>query len=213
MRMRFGAALAKEHPVPTLEDRKDGTRIVVIAVPDSSNTAALGYVKECQDMGYACDYEIGLIRNHYVGRTFISPNQNARELKVRCKFNVLGSVVKNNIVVMVDDSIVRGTTSKQLIKMVRLAGAKEVHFRVSSPPVVSPCFYGMDFPSHSELLANRLKSTEEMRDYLGADSLAYLSEEGLKKAVISDSSGPKSYCFACFNTNYPVPISSDALSW
>jgi amidophosphoribosyltransferase len=161
-----------------------------------------------------CDYEIGLIRNHYVGRTFISPNQDAREIKVRCKFSVLSSVVQNNIVVMVDDSIVRGTTSKLLIKMVRQAGAKEVHFRVSSPPVVSPCFYGMDFPSHEELLANQFPesagnafaTTECMRQYLGADSLAYLSVDGLKRALARSKSSADTFCFACFTKEYPVPV-------
>eukprot|EP00475_Leptophrys_vorax_P024271 TRINITY_DN3346_c0_g1_i1.p1 TRINITY_DN3346_c0_g1~~TRINITY_DN3346_c0_g1_i1.p1 ORF type:complete len:550 (-),score=127.62 TRINITY_DN3346_c0_g1_i1:991-2589(-) len=218
LRLMLGEELAKEHSIPEKkDDREEGgepSRTVVIAVPDSSNTAALGYVKECKRQGLDCDYEIGLIRNHYVGRTFISPNQDAREVKVRCKFSVLSSVVKNNIVVLVDDSIVRGTTSKLLIKMVRQAGAKEVHFRVSSPPVISPCFYGMDFPSREELLANQFPdaegdaelTTEKMRQYLGADSLAYLSVEGLGKALKRSKSGASNFCFACFTSEYPVPV-------
>lgn len=206
VRQLLGAELAREHPVPV---PFDDTKVVVIAVPDSSNTAALGYVQECQKLGFPCEYDIGLIRNHYVGRTFISPNQDARELKVRCKFNTLSHVIKDNIVVLVDDSIVRGTTSKLLIKMVRHAGAKEVHFRVSSPPVVSPCFYGMDFPSYSELLANTFSSVDEMTQYLGTDSLAYLSIAGLKNVMDKVGSRYGNFCNACFTNEYPVPIDSE----
>jgi amidophosphoribosyltransferase len=206
MRLHLGRELAIECPVPqTANDCKED-EVVIIAVPDSSNTAALGYAKACQQAGLKCSYDIGLVRNHYVGRTFIAPNQNSREIKVRCKFNPLKHVVKDKIVVLVDDSIVRGTTSKLLIKMVRKAGAKEVHFRVSSPPVVSPCFYGMDFPSYQELFANQQPSHEAMEKYLGADSLAYLSLEGLKRALKKSNTTYDSYCLACFNKEYPVPI-------
>lgn len=216
VRMLLGEELAKEHPIPEeKENEEKKSRVVVIAVPDSSNTAALGYVNECKKLGFECNYEIGLIRNHYVGRTFISPGQDSREMKVRCKFSVLRSVVQGNVVVLVDDSIVRGTTSKILIQMVRAAGAAEVHFRVSSPPVISPCFYGMDFPSHAELLANQVKTfsddsrsdSEKMRNFLGADSLAYLSVEGMLKAIgRSENVSSKTFCKACFTAEYPVPI-------
>jgi len=207
MRLHLGRELAIECPVPQpANDSKEENEVVIIAVPDSSNTAALGYAKACLAAGLKCSYDIGLVRNHYVGRTFIAPNQNSREIKVRCKFNPLKHVVKDKIVVLVDDSIVRGTTSKLLIKMVRKAGAKEVHFRVSSPPVVSPCFYGMDFPSHSELFANQQPSLEAMQAYLGADSLAYLSLDGLQKALKKSQTTYDNYCLACFNKEYPVPI-------
>lgn len=204
VRQLTGVQLAREHPVPAVS--KDDYPVTIIAVPDSSNIAALGYAKACQEMGLHCTYEIGLIRNHYVGRTFIAPNQNARELKVRCKFNTVKRVLQDRIVVLIDDSIVRGTTSKQLIKMVRDAGAKEVHFRVASPPVISPCFYGMDFPSKKELLANNFPDHEKMTQWLGANSLAYLSPDGLMKAVAEAKTSSDSYCTACFSAKYPVPI-------
>jgi amidophosphoribosyltransferase len=204
VRRKIGKQLAHEAPVPVpgKHDRKP----IVIAVPDSSNTATLGYVTECQKLGYDCRYEIGLIRNHYVGRTFIAPGQNRREMKVRSKFNTVAGVLKDRIVVMVDDSVVRGTTAKILVKMVREAGAREVHFRVASPPVISPCFYGMDFPSKEELFANQFKNLDAMGEWLGVDSLAYLSPEGLMKAVHAANEGPHGYCNACFTARYPVPV-------
>eukprot|EP00475_Leptophrys_vorax_P027065 TRINITY_DN3854_c0_g1_i1.p1 TRINITY_DN3854_c0_g1~~TRINITY_DN3854_c0_g1_i1.p1 ORF type:complete len:496 (-),score=120.59 TRINITY_DN3854_c0_g1_i1:1174-2661(-) len=216
VRLLLGRQLARECPVPVPATAED--EVVVMAVPDSSNTAALGYAKECIKLGYKCSYEIGLVRNHYVGRTFISPDQESRQLKVRCKFNPLSDVVDGKIVVLVDDSIVRGTTSKILMEMVRNAGAKEVHFRVSSPPVVSPCFYGMDFPSKKELLANKFDSIETMKRFLGADSLGYLSIEGLKHAVAQSKTSHDAFCLACFTEEYPVPIdflqsSKDLMDW
>ena len=181
-----------------------------MSVPDSSNTAAIGYASECERLGYPCKFDIGLIRNHYVGRTFISPGQDQREIKVRTKFNTVEGVLKDRVVVMLDDSIVRGTTARQLVRMVRAAGAKEVHFRVASPPVLHPCFYGMDFPSHDELLANQFDDVEAMARWLGVDSLAYLSVEGLTKAVAAANpdaaAQERGFCNACFSGHYPVPV-------
>lgn len=204
VRRKMGKALAHDAPPP---HRGEGDkRPIVISVPDSSNTATLGYVTECQKLGYDVRYEIGLIRNHYVGRTFIAPGQDAREMKVRTKFNPVEGLLKDRVVVMVDDSIVRGTTARQLIQMVRNAGAREVHFRVASPPVVSPCFYGMDFPTEGELLANQHDGdVEETARWLGADSLAYLSVDGMMGAVRATTTA-EGFCNACFTTNYPVPV-------
>ncbi len=205
VRRKIGKQLAHDAPPPIVADGEAPP--IVISVPDSSNTATLGYARECEKIGIPADYEIGLIRNHYVGRTFISPGQKARERKVRSKFNTVEGVIKNRVVVMVDDSIVRGTTAKLLIRMIRNAGAKEVHFRVASPPVVSPCFYGMDFPSHEELMANQHNGDiEEMRRWLDVDSLAYLSVEGLADAVSSTNASKHGYCNACFSGKYPVPV-------
>lgn len=205
VRRKIGKRLAHDAPPPMAVEGE--RRPIVIAVPDSSNTATLGYVRECQKIGYRCKYEIGLIRNHYVGRTFIAPGQQSREQKVRSKFNAVEGVLRDRVVIMVDDSIVRGTTAKQLIQMIRRAGAKEVHFRVASPPVVSPCFYGMDFPSHEELMANRHdRDIEKMRSWLDVDSLAYLSIEGLSAAVSSTNTSKHGYCNACFSSVYPVPV-------
>ena len=204
VRRKIGKALAHDAPPP---HRKEGDRRpIVIAVPDSSNTATLGYVTECQKLGYDVRYEIGLIRNHYVGRTFISPGQDAREMKVRTKFNPVEGLLKDRVVVMVDDSIVRGTTAKQLVQMVRAAGAREVHFRSAAPPVISPCFYGMDFPTENELLANQYdRNVERMGAWLGVDSLAYVSVDGMMEAV-REASGSDGFCNACFTSNYPVPV-------
>lgn len=188
IRRRIGKQLAREAPVPA---------DVVISVPDSSNTAALGYSQEA-----GIRFEIGLLRNHYVGRTFIDPSQDVREQKVRLKFNPISGVLRGKRVVMVDDSIVRGTTLKSLTKMIRDAGAAEVHIRISSPPVRNPCYYGMDFPSKTELIASNL-TKEETRKLLGADSLEYLSIEGLLSVV---PHGGGNYCAACFDGKYPEAI-------
>ena len=205
VRRKMGKELAHDAPVPTVGP--DDPRPIVISVPDSSNTATLGYVSECRKLGQPCRYEIGLIRNHYVGRTFIAPGQSSREQKVRSKFNTVEGVLKDRVVVMVDDSIVRGTTAKQLVQMVRKAGAKEVHFRSASPPVISPCFYGMDFPSHAELFYNQFEGDlKKMEEWLGVDSLAYLSVEGLHRAVQAANDSSHGYCDACFSNNYPVPV-------
>ena len=205
VRRKMGKQLAHDAPVPTVPE--GDAKPIVISVPDSSNTATLGYVNECKKLGQRCRYEIGLIRNHYVGRTFISPGQRSREQRVRSKFNTVEGVLKGRVVVMVDDSIVRGTTAKQLVQMVRKAGAKEVHFRVASPPVQNPCFYGMDFPSREELFANQHEcDVDVMARWLGVDSLGYLTVEGMHGAVTTANEQGHGYCDACFSGNYPVPV-------
>ena len=170
---------------------------IVFSVPDSSNTAALGYAQQS-----GIKYEIGLIRNHYIGRTFIHPSQADRNLNVRLKFNTVGGVLKDRKIVVVEDSIVRGTTLKKLTSLLRKAGAKEVHVRVSSPPIRFPCFYGMDFPTSKELVASG-RSVEEVKERLGVDSLHYLSQQRMVESAPSETGG---YCCACFDGNYPVPI-------
>jgi amidophosphoribosyltransferase len=202
VRRKLGKALAKEHP--PVRDEGD-EKVVVINVPDSSNTATLGYVSESVKLGYRTKYEIGLIRSHYVGRTFIQPAQGMRQSKVRTKFNTVRGVLRDKVVVIVDDSIVRGTTSKQLVKLIRDAGAREIHFRVTSPPVRFPCHYGMDFPSSEELIANVSGGDiGKIRDELGVDSLGYLSLEQLEASVPRDKG--QEYCTACFSGRYPTAI-------
>ncbi len=171
---------------------------IVISVPDSSNTTALGYAARSN-----LKYEIGLIRNHYIGRTFIKPTQKTRASSVKLKFNTVGGVLKDRRVVIVDDSIVRGTTLKKLVQTIRDAGAREVHLRISSPPIKNPCFYGMNFPTHEELIANQ-RSVDEICEYLGADSLKYLSIKGMLDSMPSDKG--QSYCTACFSGNYPLKV-------
>lgn len=188
VRRKLGKNLALESPADA---------DIVISVPDSSNTAAVGFSRRSD-----LKFELGLIRNHYIGRTFIHPQQDMRDFSVRIKFNAVKGVLRDRRVVVVEDSIVRGTTLRQLVTLIRQAGAKEVHVRVSSPPIVSPCYYGMDFPSKSELIAAN-KSVAEIREFLGCDTLEYLSMEGLLK-VVSHTDG--SYCTACFTGNYPIPI-------
>lgn len=210
VRRKLGKRLAHDAPVPTVPEGIK--RPLVMSVPDSSNTAAIGYVSEANKLGHPCKLDIGLIRNHYVGRTFISPGQSSREMKVRTKFNTVDGVLQGRVVVMVDDSVVRGTTAKQLVRMVRDAGAAEVHFRVSSPPVRSPCFYGMDFPTEDELAAHRFTSIEEIAAWLGVDSLGYLSLDGMLEAVAEASETDDTrYCSACFSGQYPVPIETDVM--
>jgi len=170
---------------------------VVIAVPDSGVQAALGYAE-----GASLPYEIGLIRSHYVGRTFIEPQQKIRDFGVKLKLSAVKSVLNGKKVVVVDDSIVRGTTSRKIIKMIRKAGAKEIHLRISSPPIISPCFYGIDTPEKDDLIASS-KSIEEIRDFITADTLEYLSHEGMMKAAGGDDHG---FCSACFTENYPIPV-------
>lgn len=191
VRRRIGHRLAEEHPA-------EGD--VVISVPDSSNSIALGYSERS-----LIRFELGLIRNHYVGRTFIQPHQAGRDSSVRVKFNPVREVLEGQRVVVVDDSIVRGTTSRKLVRLLRRAGAREVHFRVGSPPVTHPCFYGIDTPSRRELIG-ALKSVEEIRDYLGVDTLGYLSLEGLLACEREGSN----FCRACFTGNYPVPVDPTA---
>jgi len=185
-RRKFGIRLAEEHPADA---------DIVISVPDSSNTAALGYAIQS-----GIPFELGLIRNHYIGRTFIQPQQVIRHFNVKVKFNPIGGIFEGKRVVVVEDSIVRGTTLKVLTQLIRKAGAKEVHIRVSSPPIRFPCFYGMDFPTKDELIASAM-SVEEIRQHLVVDSLGYLSIEGLLDAVTKKGKG---FCTACFDGNYPV---------
>jgi amidophosphoribosyltransferase len=169
---------------------------IVVPVPDSGVTAALGYAAES-----GIPFRFALIRNHYVGRTFIEPKQSVRDFGVRLKLNPVRSLLEGKRVVLIDDSIVRGTTSRKIVRMVRNAGAKEVHMRISCPPTISPCFYGVDTPSKSQLIAAN-KSVEEIREYVGADSLAYLSLDGLKEAC---GEGEKTdYCTACYTGKYPT---------
>jgi len=167
----------------------------VVPIPDSGLCAALGYAESS-----GVPLKMGLIRNHYVGRTFIQPHQSVRGLKVKVKLNTVKSILEGKRVVLVDDSIVRGTTSKKIVAMIKAAGAREVHMRISCPPTVSPCYYGIDTPHRDELIAAK-HSVEEIRDYMGADTLAYLSMDGLQEAV--GDSHPN-YCTACYTTNYPV---------
>lgn len=216
VRQACGRQMARECPIPKVGP--SDAPVVVIPVPDSANASALGYQQECLKLGYPCTFEFGIIRNHYVGRTFIAPSQDIRDLAVRCKFNAVSHRLKDKIVVLVDDSIVRGTTSKQLIKMVRDAGAREVHFRVASPPVISPCYYGMDFPTRQQLLANNYPSIDAMTQALKADSLAYLSVKGMMEAVGSVKPASSTWCAACFTGVYPVPVADavdtkDAIDW
>jgi len=186
-RRAFGRALAREHPVEA---------DCVISVPDSSNSAALGYAEES-----GIPYELGLIRNHYVGRTFIRPSQADRDFGARIKYNPVREVMEGKRVIVVDDSLVRGTTSSSLVRFIREVGAKEVHFRVASPPVKHPCFYGIDMPSREELIG-ATHSVEEIRERLGVDSLGYISLEGLEGAVAEY--GP--FCNACFSGDYTAPL-------
>jgi amidophosphoribosyltransferase len=188
VRRRLGRLLAKEHPVDA---------DIIISVPDSSNTAALGFSEQS-----GISYDIGLIRNHYVGRTFIRPEQKIRDLDVRKKFNVVHGVIKGRRVVVVDDSIVRGTTSRKLVRLLRENGAREVHLRLSSPPITSPCFYGIDMPTKKELIASR-KSVESIRRYLGADSIGYLSISGM---LSLPALPPDEFCHACFSGDYSIKI-------
>ena len=202
VRRKLGKALAQEHPVAPDEDDE---YVVVINVPDSSNTATLGFARENEKQGNASRYEIGLIRSHYVGRTFIIPSQDVREMWVKAKFNAVKGVLKGKNVVVVDDSIVRGTTSRLLVQLLREAEPKEIHFRVTSPPIRHPCHYGMDFPTGDELIANRCDGdVERIRRELGVDSLAYLSLEKLLEAAPHENG--EGYCTACFSGEYPVQI-------
>jgi amidophosphoribosyltransferase len=171
---------------------------LVVPVPDSGVTAAMGYSAEC-----GIPFRFALIRNHYVGRTFIEPSQSVRDFGVRLKLNPVRALLQGKRVVLIDDSLVRGTTSRKIVRMIRSAGAKEVHMRISCPPTISPCFYGVDTPSRKQLIAAN-KSVEEIREYIGADSLAYLSLEGLKKACGEGESA--SYCSACYTGKYPTDI-------
>jgi amidophosphoribosyltransferase len=185
----MGRQLAKESPVEA---------DIVVPVPDSGVTAAMGFSHES-----GMPLQLGLIRNHYVGRTFIEPEQRVRDFGVKLKLNPVRNVLEGRKVVLIDDSIVRGTTSRKIVRMVRDAGAKEVHMRISCPPTISPCYYGVDTPSKNQLIAAN-KSVDEIREYIGADSLAYLSLEGLRKAA--GEGDERIYCTACYTGKYPTHI-------
>ncbi|PIW69424.1 MAG: amidophosphoribosyltransferase [Ignavibacteriales bacterium CG12_big_fil_rev_8_21_14_0_65_30_8] len=201
MRRRLGKILASKHPVVSKDDKK----VIVISVPDSSNTCALGYQRQLEKDGINSKLEIGLIRSHYIGRTFIQPGQEKREVSVRIKFNIVKGVLENRTVVIVDDSVVRGTTSKQLVKLIRTANPKEIHFRISSPPIMHPCYYGMDFPSRNELIANKCEGNiQKIKEYLGVDSLEYLTMDELLSCVEED--GKENFCTACFSGEYPTEV-------
>jgi len=189
MRDAMGQQLALESPLDA---------DIVVPVPDSGMTAAMGFARQS-----GIPIQIGLIRNHYVGRTFIEPEQRVRDFGVKLKLNPVRHVLEGKRVVLIDDSIVRGTTSKKIVRMVRDAGAKQVHMRISCPPTISPCFYGVDTPSKNQLIAAN-KSVEEIREYIKADSLAYLSLEGLRKAA-GEGDEPI-YCTACYTGKYPTNI-------
>ncbi len=204
VRRRLGKILADYYPVVD----KDGEKVIVISVPDSSNTAALGYAARLQDKGINAKLEIGLIRSHYIGRTFIQPGQGKREMDVKIKFNTVKGVLEGKTVVVIDDSIVRGTTSKLLIKLIRQANPKAVHMRISSPPIISPCFYGMDFPNKEELIANKQNNDiEQIKDYLGVDSLAYLTVPELLQSVYEEPT--ENFCTSCFSGIYPTAVNTN----
>jgi amidophosphoribosyltransferase len=200
MRRRLGKILAKKHPVVD----RDGEKVIVISVPDSSNTCAIGYQTQLEKQGINSRLEIGLIRSHYIGRTFIQPGQEKREIGVRIKFNIVKGVLEGRTIVIVDDSIVRGTTSMQLVNLIKEANPKEIHLRISSPPIKYPCYYGMDFPSREELIANRCENIKGIEKYLNVNSLEYLTKEEMLEAV--SEAGLSNFCTACFTGDYPTPV-------
>ncbi|MEP6919485.1 MAG: amidophosphoribosyltransferase [bacterium] len=191
-RHKMGKRLAIEQP---------STADIVVPVPDSGVAAAIGYSAQS-----GISYRQGLVRNHYVGRTFIEPKQSIRSFGVRIKLNPVRDLIAGRSVVLIDDSIVRGTTSKKIVQMVREAGAREIHVRISCPPTISPCYYGVDTPNKADLIAAQM-SIEEIRKFIGADSLGYLSLEGMMEATGID---PNSACVACWNEKYPTRITGEA---
>jgi amidophosphoribosyltransferase len=186
-RRALGRQLAREHPAPGAD--------FVFSVPDSSNSAALGFSEES-----GLPLELALIRNHYVGRTFIQPTQSGRDAKVKVKYNAVREILEGKSVVMVDDSIVRGTTTRGLVALVRAAGAREVHMRVSSPPITGPCYYGIDTPDKEQLIAAN-NSVAEIARKIGVDTLGYISLDGMLRSV---PNGPDGFCHACFSGQYPT---------
>ncbi|RMH44197.1 MAG: amidophosphoribosyltransferase [Deltaproteobacteria bacterium] len=189
-RVKMGRRLAEEHPVDA---------DVVIPVPDSGTPAAIGYANAA-----GIRFDLGLIRSHYVGRTFIEPQDSIRHFGVKLKLAPVRAVVDGKRVVVVDDSLVRGTTSRKIVQMLRNAGAREVHLRISAPPTTNPCFYGIDTPTKKELIASSY-SVDEIARYITCDSLAYLSHAGMMESVDAPAAGD-GYCSACFTGNYPVPL-------
>ena len=191
VRTELGRELAREAAVDA---------DVVVPIPDSGVCAALGYAEES-----GVPFKMGLIRNHYVGRTFINPQQAIRHFKVKVKLNPVKSILEGKRVLLIDDSIIRGTTSQKIVRMIRAAGASEVHMRISCPPTISPCYYGIDTPRRSELIASS-NSVEDIREYLNADSLSYLSIEGMLSSV---GMRARTYCTSCFTGKYPVEFPRD----
>jgi amidophosphoribosyltransferase len=189
----MGRLLAREHPVEA---------DLVVPVPDSGVGAAIGYAAES-----GIPYKQALIRNHYVGRTFIEPSQAIRDFGVRLKLNPVRHLLEGQRVILVDDSIVRGTTSRKIVRMIRDAGAREVHLRISCPPTISPCYYGVDTPSHRELIAAN-NSIRQIQEHVEADSLAYLSIESLRKSV-QDSD--HRFCYSCYTGKYPTLVQIDEI--
>jgi amidophosphoribosyltransferase len=193
-RREMGKYLAREHSIDA---------DYVVPVPDSGVSAAIGYTQES-----GIPLEFGLIRNHYVGRTFIEPKQAIRNFGVKVKLNPVREILRGKRIVLVDDSIVRGTTSRKIVNIIRAAGAKEIHMRITSPPIIAPCYYGIDIPTRHELIAST-KSVEEIRKFIGADSLGYLSLEAVLRAVEDN----RQYCAACFTNNYPTEIALDPAAY
>jgi len=187
-RMKMGAELAKEYPVEA---------DMVIGVPDSATAAAVGYSQES-----GIPYGEGLVKNRYVGRTFIQPDQRFRELGVRRKLNPLPELIKGKRLIVVDDSIVRGTTTPHVVELLRRGGAKEVHLRICAPPIISTCHFGVDMATKKELIASD-KSVEDIREFVDADSLGYLSIDGLVRSV---GSAKENFCMGCFTGEYPIPV-------
>jgi amidophosphoribosyltransferase len=187
-RMAMGAELAREFPVEA---------DIVIGVPDSATAAAVGYSQES-----GLPYSEGLVKNRYVGRTFIFPDQRLRDLGVRTKLNPLPELIRDRRIVVVDDSIVRGTTTPHVVSLLRKGGAKEIHLRICAPPIISPCHFGVDMASRQELIAANM-TVEEIRDYVGADSLGFLSHDGLIRAV---GQPRENFCMGCFTGSYPIPV-------
>ena len=207
-RRRLGANLARECPAKSRACRGAKSRVhrgagkkcdFIMPIPDSGNYAALGFAKAAK-----IPYEVGIIRNHYIGRTFIQPSQYLRDFSVKVKLNPIKDVLKGKRIVVVEDSIVRGTTSRSRVKAIREAGAKEIHMRISSPPIKFPCYYGIDFPTKKELIASN-RSVSQIKDFIGLDSLGYLSLDGMLKAMLLPKN---SFCTACFNGDYPVKPSA-----
>jgi amidophosphoribosyltransferase len=193
-RHKMGKRLALEHPA---------NADIVVPIPDSGTAAAIGFATQS-----GLSFRFGLVRNHYVGRTFIQPQQSIRNFGVKIKLNAVRDLIEGRRVVLIDDSIVRGTTSQKIVAMIRQAGAKEVHMRISCPPTVAPCYYGVDTPSKEELIAAH-QSVEEICKFIGADSLGYLSIEGLLSACGEEAENP-SFCTACYTNKYPIEVSSQA---
>jgi amidophosphoribosyltransferase len=191
-RHKMGKRLAIEQPADA---------DLVVPVPDSGTVAAIGYSAQSQ-----ISFRFGLVRNHYVGRTFIEPRQSIRSFGVRIKLNPIRHLIEGKRIVLIDDSIVRGTTSKKIVRMVREAGAKEIHLRISCPPTISPCYYGIDTPNKADLIAAQM-SVAEICKFIEADSLGYLSLEGMIEAI---GVNPDSSCVACWNEKYPTRITSEA---